>query len=118
MKKEYDMILDDGKVTLSISRKKVSLNKERLDVRTASIGKKRRNSTFRIILYIIAVIAAGVLLYAALNTFLGGDVEGEPFQELDTFSRTEYRIDMMPTSWVTSRQSTSFSMVNALTPSR
>ena len=94
MKKEYDMILDDGKVTLSISRKKVSLNKERLDVRTASIGKKRRNSTFRIILYIIAVIAAGVPLYAALNTFLGGDVEGEPFQELDTFSRTEYRIDM------------------------
>jgi hypothetical protein len=91
MKNEFEMVLDENPVTLSISRMKVSLDGERVGVKTASIGKKRKNSTFKIILYILAVMAVGVLLYAALNTFIGGGEEGEPFQELDALNNIKYR---------------------------
>jgi hypothetical protein len=85
------MVLDENPVTLSLSRKRVYLDEERLDVKTVSIGKKRKNTTLKIILYVLAVLAGGVLLYASLHALIGSDEGGEAFQELDHLNKVEYR---------------------------
>lgn len=82
-KKEYDMVLDEKEVKLSLSRKSIHLDNRKLDVKTVSIGKRRDKTTFQIILYIIAVIAAGVIVYASLSALIKGDDESSPFVDLE-----------------------------------
>ncbi len=83
MKKDYDMVLDGGEVKLTLSRKNVLLNDKKMDVKTVSIGKKREKSTFQIIIYLLAIIAAGVIVYASLSALISGDDESSPYLDLE-----------------------------------
>ena len=86
MKEEFSLVLDEQDVKLALSRKKVLLDGKELDVRTVSLGKKRKYSAFQMILYMLAVIAAGVIFYAALNAVFAGNNEGSPYMEIDNLN--------------------------------
>ncbi|MGA1793075.1 MAG: hypothetical protein ACMUHM_03920 [Thermoplasmatota archaeon] len=91
MKEDFDLVLDDRDVRLSLSKKKVQLDGIELNVRAVSLGKRRKYTTFQVILFMVAVIACGIVLYAALNTFLVSDDEGSPYMEIDGSNTVSYR---------------------------
>ncbi|MGA1872691.1 MAG: hypothetical protein ACMUHY_03380 [Thermoplasmatota archaeon] len=91
MERDYDLVLDEMDVKVRLSGKKVLLDSRSIKVRTASLSRKRKYTTFQVILFMLAVVACGVILYAGLNTAFGSDDDGTPYRELDSTSSIPYR---------------------------
>ncbi|MBN1390567.1 MAG: hypothetical protein JXA22_08000 [Candidatus Thermoplasmatota archaeon] len=87
----YDLTMDGKHVDLAVTRERVLLEGNELDVKAVSLMKKRKHPTFNIIIFMLGVILAGVLLYAALSTVFGSGEEGRPYRELDDTNTISYR---------------------------
>lgn len=90
MKTTFNMSLDGSEVRVSVKGGKVTVDREAVDVTSASLTRKRKGNTFQFIVYLVMVLIIGVVVYASANFILTADDEGEPYKELDGSSEVGF----------------------------
>ncbi|MFW3145202.1 MAG: hypothetical protein ACMUIE_00135 [Thermoplasmatota archaeon] len=82
MKIEMDLIREDREVKVRLKGKRFLLDGEEVRVRGATLGKRRRMPTLKVIIILFVIIMAGVVLFAAVQYLFGSEDESDPYLEL------------------------------------
>ncbi|MGA1821515.1 MAG: hypothetical protein ACMUIG_03195 [Thermoplasmatota archaeon] len=83
MAEKFDLIKDGKSVDVSLEKDRIEVDGTMHEVVSVSMGKARRRTTFQIILAILALVAAGLITFLAVNALFVGEGESRPYRDLE-----------------------------------
>ena len=86
----YRMIHEGREVDVDLQRDRLQAGERSYTVRSATIAKKKRNTTFKSIVFLLVIFVLGLLVFAAVNRALG-EGDSSPYEQMDKETAIPFR---------------------------